>query len=126
MYKARAQSILRQTQQAGNINCYGLITIHNHAHNHTIQPYTLQTPEIRENACVLLLCVQGGLMKSSPLRRVSSMIVCGCSSACREAWMKFAAREGSGAQAYVRFANMLITDATYLLVSSGPSLGFRI
>ncbi|KAF5841726.1 ubiquitin conjugation factor E4 [Dunaliella salina] len=33
----------------------------------------------------------------------------------REAWLKFAAREGTGAQAYVRFANMLITDAQYLL-----------
>ena len=34
----------------------------------------------------------------------------------REAWVKFAQREGTGAQAYVRFANMLITDAQYLLV----------
>jgi len=33
----------------------------------------------------------------------------------REAWVKFAEREGTGAQAYVRFANMLITDAQYLL-----------
>ncbi|KAL6763344.1 ubiquitin elongating factor core-domain-containing protein [Haematococcus lacustris] len=36
----------------------------------------------------------------------------------REAWIKFAAREGTGSAAYVRFTNMLINDATYLLDES--------
>jgi len=32
--------------------------------------------------------------------------------------VKFAAQEGTGSKAYVRFANMLITDAQYLLVGN--------
>lgn len=43
-----------------------------------------------------------------------------CNTTHRETWIQFAATQGSGSAPYVRFCNMLITDATYLLVRQLP------